>query len=397
MLLLALLTFAACAFLTGSLPTIEFLGAAFTREEFAEVKEIVKCFGRKGQWMRNEKRIDIRFDETPIENRLRITPCTANYSPHSQILSSESATSCHHILSVPGVLYEWVVPVGRCGSFNFSQFSTAGLCSVMQITSGLNIAFAGDSQSEHFSLALRNRMVAEAGKESSLTSCGISREEGARMTPVTFQCNATAAASAAASTEGTPTAATRNSTFDLKHYSFRNDFLLPPKFSIPKHMAGAQVRPWLPIEPADANIGVMVLNRGAHYRNNSETLHELNLTFAYLQEHYPEMSLIWRNTPHGHLNVMETFNALPLAAPPLNVEHQYNYDNFQDQNVAVEEFLEKNYPQVLYLDVATSSNMRVDSHSDPLHWCHPGPYDNWVAMFYNALRVVRAYSSARKQ
>ena len=49
------------------------------------------------------------------------------------------------------------------------------------------------------------------------------------------------------------------------------------------------------------------------------------------------------------------------------------------------------YPHVLYLNVASLSSLRSDSHcnvDDCLHYCVPGPIDAWVEMLHRALWAV---------
>lgn len=168
---------------------------------------------------------------------------------------------------------------------------------------------------------------------------------------------------------------------------------------------------------------LMVLNRGAHFRNSTEVLRVLNNTLSYMQTHHPYISLIYRSTSPAHPNCSETAFAKPLEDYPryagwdpfprpgepawrdpllknlaMEPSIERNYDayhwaEFYQQNQVVRAFLRRHFPRVLYLDVYPSTFLRPDSHmssEDCLHYCIPGPVDNWVVLFYNALSLVQA-------
>lgn len=146
----------------------------------------------------------------------------------------------------------------------------------------------------------------------------------------------------------------------------------------------------------EKNISILIINRGAHYEDNEKTIADINETLAYITALYPSLSIIYRNTPYGHLNnSIDAFFSPPLLNPPKiakEIDEKYsswNYDKFRVQNIAVHTFLYANYPQILNLDFFTSTILRQDSHYDNLHYCMPGPIDTWVMSFlYNALRIM---------
>jgi hypothetical protein len=136
------------------------------------------------------------------------------------------------------------------------------------------------------------------------------------------------------------------------------------------------------------NASLIIMNRGAHFMPTKTVLTELNQTLQYLQQHFPNVSIIYRNTPHGHEGVSKTFLDPPLLKPPVPYG-QYNYPEFYQQNIEVFAFLKYHFPQILYLDVFTSTVLRVDSHRDALHYCFPGPIATWMqTLFYNAIKIV---------
>jgi hypothetical protein len=143
----------------------------------------------------------------------------------------------------------------------------------------------------------------------------------------------------------------------------------------------------------ELNVSLLVLNRGAHYEYDYQLLPGVNSTLRYLQENHPEVSVIWRNTPHGHFSPKEHFFDKPLLAPPnaayLRSAHpEWYYEEFEHQNRLVYELLQDHFPEVLHLNVFTSAVLRADSHQDPLHWCTIGPVNDWTTFLYNALLAV---------
>ena len=71
----------------------------------------------------------------------------------------------------------------------------------------------------------------------------------------------------------------------------------------------------------------------------------------------------------------------------------YGWQHFDHQNDMVREFLWETFPGVFYLDIASSTNLRIDSHvsiEDCYHYCLPGPVDNWVVFHFIVLhRLLR--------
>lgn len=148
------------------------------------------------------------------------------------------------------------------------------------------------------------------------------------------------------------------------------------------------------------NVSLLIMNRGTHYSDSDDDLiNELRKTFTYLNENYPNISIVYRNTPSGH-DLLETFQQhvfdLPLTMKPdynsLNFTNpNWHYQDFERQNHLVEEMIKTEFPYILHLDVFTSTVLRRDSHVDPLHYCIPGPIDNWMSILYNALNLISQY------
>ncbi|KAJ1378969.1 hypothetical protein B484DRAFT_412506 [Ochromonadaceae sp. CCMP2298] len=58
--------------------------------------------------------------------------------------------------------------------------------------------------------------------------------------------------------------------------------------------------------------------------------------------------------------------------------------------LVVRDFLREHYAQVLFMNVYPSTVLRADRHADEngLHYCLPGPVDNWNVFHYNILRAL---------
>lgn len=140
-------------------------------------------------------------------------------------------------------------------------------------------------------------------------------------------------------------------------------------------------------------ISVVFLNTGAHYQNDIALVTNLNKTLHTIYTNVPHATVVYRNTPHGHEHCQYYSHSHPrneyISKDLKDYDHpEYNWDKFDGQNRLVYDFLQSNFPQVLYIDVATSTNVRFDSHvsaTDCLHYCLPGPVDSWLTFHFHAL------------
>jgi hypothetical protein len=60
------------------------------------------------------------------------------------------------------------------------------------------------------------------------------------------------------------------------------------------------------------NISLLFLNTGAHHQPDESLIRNINSSLKHLYDNYPTISLIFRNTQHGHDHCEDTMNALPL-------------------------------------------------------------------------------------
>lgn len=134
------------------------------------------------------------------------------------------------------------------------------------------------------------------------------------------------------------------------------------------------------------------MNRGAHYVPDNILLLELNHTLLYMKKKYGDkISIIFRSTAPGHTNFQEARYLIPLKNKlEAKIYSKNLWHEFEHQNKLVKELLDQYYPNVLFLDVYPSSVLRHDGHTteDGLHYCIPGPIDNWTVLLYNLLDIL---------
>jgi len=175
--------------------------------------------------------------------------------------------------------------------------------------------------------------------------------------------------------------------------------------------------PWMS-RLVSLNVSLLLVNSGAHYLPTEPLLKNLNEFLQHVYRHLPDISIIYRNTPSGHPNCENHVHDIPLSplSPLINnsvpvviasqsntntntydnvtFHPEYKWEEILAQNTDVHSFLAQNYPQVLYLDVVTSTMLRHDSHpsgDDCLHYCLAGPVDSWLVLHYNALLRLMDY------
>lgn len=131
---------------------------------------------------------------------------------------------------------------------------------------------------------------------------------------------------------------------------------------------------------------------------------------------FPALNIIYRPSVPGHVDCDKHFtSSRPLTAPQSNDifllpdtvrknAQGYRWFELLPQNDQVIHALRKEFPQVLILNVLASTALRADSHKiantrgethnpDCLHYCMPGPVDEWVVFLLGALHKVRTHVS----
>ncbi|CAI5525708.1 unnamed protein product [Closterium sp. Naga37s-1] len=133
-------------------------------------------------------------------------------------------------------------------------------------------------------------------------------------------------------------------------------------------------------------------------------LQEVRDTLEAVRELYPDMLVIWRNSPAGHPSCHRFTRPLKRRPKPLQLKGQLpaTWTRHAEMNVAVRSLL-KEYG-VVYLDVDSATSLRPDGHHrrmdgtvDCRHYCMPGPLDHWVSLLYNLLRLIDNHSQQPQQ
>lgn len=167
---------------------------------------------------------------------------------------------------------------------------------------------------------------------------------------------------------------------------------------------------------------VVILNRGVHYVDDTtlqaqtsalaQELARAARQRARSQPGRPAQRLFWRTSVPGHANCTSRSTLLPkpYVPPPGYGDHsrgaaagdqsappgrQYGWEHVAGQNALVRTALEAKLGGAIeFLDAARLSNRRADRHAlwggsatvkDCLHYCSPGPVDDWNALLAHAL------------
>ena len=140
---------------------------------------------------------------------------------------------------------------------------------------------------------------------------------------------------------------------------------------------------------APERVRVVIVNRGAHFIGDDGFVSHLNYSMHWLRAALPDALIIYRNTPHGHVNC--SGGKKPLETLPPTSSWPYNWANFARQNELAKPIISS--VDGVFVDVATMTTLRVDGHAgtlgggteDCLHYCLPGAPNTWAQLLYNAL------------
>jgi hypothetical protein len=168
------------------------------------------------------------------------------------------------------------------------------------------------------------------------------------------------------------------------------------------------LRDALLVDPGSNLPQVLVLNRGAHYVNNTELLTGIRATLDVVEEWLGmcdqleiKCHFFWRTTVPGHHHC-RTFRA-PVNDKAKMERHvadlsqytpkeiPYHWYDFQHQNGLVEAELVRRSAQVPHriVDGYHINLLRPDGHNDCLHSCYPGKMDVYSQLLLHYLRNDR--------
>lgn len=327
---------------------LKFYGHIYNNLTFSKIQNVINCWGRQGYW---------HYDSNYENHRMIVTTCQATSSRQRFV---DGICNNH---SRRSLAYSWEISENHCYNEQYYKWSLKKMCKLLQ---GTNIMFVGDSIASEFYITFMSAM-------NYTNECSLSE-----LIPVTCYLH--------------------NSISQFNVIYVRNDFLSNKTLRLPDSTESL----WL--DKIDSNnISLVVLNRGVHYKPHETVVHELRLLFQHLTDRYPNLSIIYRNTPYGHADTSILFNSLPLQSPQNFSEKKikqqlkagWHYDEFVEQNSRIEELIINEFPNIVYMDVVPSTILRADSHTPdpiPIHYCIPGPIDNFVRLFYNIMHIFKKYS-----
>jgi hypothetical protein len=138
---------------------------------------------------------------------------------------------------------------------------------------------------------------------------------------------------------------------------------------------------------------ILILNRGAHYEDDSKYLYALSQLWI-LFVNSPKL-IFFRSTPHGHVGCE---NHETPGEMTNRTDMPWHWAQFEGQNALARPVVEGQ--GMVFLDFAALSKDRRDQHRgawDCLHYCAPGPVDFWLSLFNTALAwLIEAGEASRR-
>lgn len=342
---------------------IHFMGSEFAYADWIRLKEDINCVAVNGLWTKQPTATTNRFPRTfPAQ-----APCGMWFKDEG----------CPQILVGFTLDYSWQESTS-C-RLKLRPFERSKMCQLLQVPSGRGVTgvhFAGDSMAAAFEFSFKNMLK----RDENITTAYYSSERGCMIPHLLCP--------------------KQPDGWVLKSRVTRNDrnlFLTDLNRSAHVHVlrdtsANFLEDQALTVEFVDHPPALLVLNRGAHFEPTSKVIRDLNGTLNFVFCQSPNTSAVFRATVSGSEDPTADF----FRNPDVKVNNTWgrkgvscHYHEFEEQNDQVRTFLAIAFPQVIFLDVAASGALRKDGHRDNLHYCIPGPVDQWVIFLYNVLLAVR--------
>jgi hypothetical protein len=307
----------------------------------SELNRIVDCWGDNGKWVYHGKVSSVTHKSCSV-TRYSQDACEA--------LTANNSGAFHNHYH-----FHWQVDENAC-SHPFHRWSEDKICSLL---ANETVMFVGDSIQEQFYMTL----LASTWKYNYLENCDPS--------PIkSIYC-------------GGPGG------FQFKSTFIRNDYL-----TLITSRNNDNENAWIPLIK-ELGTTMIILNRGAHFRRDDELLASLRETLKYLHSNHPNVKVLYRSTAPGHMNYTgDFFDSPPLSRYEIDIgQDLHNYGDFYRQNNLTRRLLKSEFQDVIFFDVYGSTSLRADAHADALHYCLPGPIDNWVRYLYNILLLMLSVKS----
>ena len=351
---------------------VSFLRLHFNLTVWNSLRQQIRCQTEHGYWTKEVTDTTNTFNKTSSAQ----SPCDRNHklNPYAQ------QGRCSSIFNGSSLSYSWKASEKMCTQA-LVKFDAPHFCRIMHQRVQGNILFVGDSIQHEFAAEFTSALHIELGNLNPQMNCRTcyNRCDAQVMHPQYCLKDANSYANYF------NLSISRN---DHLHTNINTD-----RYS--DNETKLNHSPWVQTLKSH-NIGLLLMNRGAHFKPTVEVLSELNVTLSEVFIISPEISVVWRNTNPGHHDYAEKFFSPPLNAAPSNNDSnlvKYHWNDFDGQNREIEQFLSEFFPQVLYLDFSSPTALRADSHVDYLHYCIPGPLSLWPILLYNALKIIDDFAS----
>ena len=352
--------------------SITFLNRSYTTSEWSAINEVIQCMSTKGEWVYKGKLSGMLYDRPCMWNRYVTGKCNVS-ELEDKMHGLDYVWQAHTNCSKGGI--NKILPI---------QWNRESMC---RLLSNHNILMLGDSLQDEWFYSLTSSLIRSTfdHPEGKTWACshdpkfmnayrGIGGDVQYQIIDTSiFNCG------------------------NSKLYYVRHDhFFLSHKNAVydrtvltQEELYGAG---WHELLDTDFDhVDLLVVNRGAHYVPDHVLLKEINETLTFMTQQYgSRISIIFRSTAPGHSNYDETRYLAPLRNSSEAKLNDFHWDDFERQNRLVQRLIRRYFKDVLYLDVYPSSVLRHDGHTDDdgLHYCIPGPIDNWTVLLYNALSIL---------
>jgi hypothetical protein len=127
---------------------------------------------------------------------------------------------------------------------------------------------------------------------------------------------------------------------------------------------------------------LVIINRGAHYSDTLSIVEDIDSLIPRVKG-----DIIYRTTVTGHSNCPHSLKPDERYQQHFTAQHKsWGWDKMRLQNEVIVEYLKGKHPTVGILDIVPMNSLRSDMHirhGDCLHYCFPGPVDQWNELLMN--------------
>lgn len=338
-----------------------FLGKNYSPTHWNEIKSFIHCMTNRGEWTKTSR----------LSGLLYKSPC--NWARYVE----GKCEITNLVENMVGLDYTWAHPNSMCTfpgrpDITIESFDRDNMCKML---TDRNMLVLGDSISEEFFYSLASAVIqanetcpkTKEFKSAYFGVGGLSPYQ--QITTSKFGCS--------------------NSVLSYLRHDY---FLMSQEGDKYAHSTDpTNYGMGWPVIMHQLNTALLVVNRGTHFVDDDIAIPELNATLNAIREkHGNKISIIFRSTAPGHTDFNEKRYSPPLKNASEAVLKSFSWAKYENQNRLARALIHKYHENVLYLDVYPSMVLRADGHAteDGLHYCLPGPIDQWVVFLYNVLNLL---------